>query len=96
MFKKVILAAFACIVLSVSLAGAAVDGPSAWNDLAATYNFHTYPASQTATFRDAYYGDNFDADFAAILRGVAKVMASKPGTTHDDDTFNATLEDWGL
>ncbi len=93
MFKKVILAALACIVLTVSMASAAVDGPTAWNELAATYHFDSYPCSASATFRDAYNGNNFDADFAAIIKGMSKILASPPGFGGGDDTINATLED---
>jgi hypothetical protein len=93
MFKRIILCAFASIVLSVSMASATVDGPTAWNQVAASFNFQLYPAAPSATFEDAYYGDDFEADFAAAMRSVAQIMGGKLGTSHGDDTINFTLED---
>ncbi len=92
MFKRIILSVIACVVLTVSMAGAAGNATTAWNELAASYNFETYPGPASATFVDAYYGENFEADFAGIMSDLQVGIMRKIGSSDPDDTFNATLE----
>jgi curli biogenesis system outer membrane secretion channel CsgG len=83
---------FACIYAGSVYASA--QACSAWNQFAASYHFDTYPQPSGTTFYEAYNGNNFSSDFAAILARVGQqINSTNPGIV-GDDTLNATLEGW--
>ena len=93
MIKKLIVGAALCAAIFVTAAvSAAPSGVDAWNEIAAQYNFDSYPAPAGATFEDMYNGSNFAADLDAIGEALGRILSSPPINLPPDDTFNATLE----
>jgi hypothetical protein len=71
------------------------DATSAWNAVAASYNFDTtYGAMMGATFAQAYRGTDFNTDFAAILDAVANAMATNPPVHSGGDVMSTSLQNW--
>jgi hypothetical protein len=71
----------------------AADATSAWNSVAASYNFTEGPVPATWSFYNAYQGNNFEADFAGIMDAVAGIMGASSGLSGDDQ-MSVSLQNW--
>ena len=71
------------------------DASSAWNQFAASYHFNqSWGGAMGSTFAQNYHGENFSADFGAILSNVAQVMGTGIPPFSDDDVMSTSLTDW--
>jgi hypothetical protein len=90
----ILIVLFAALGLYVQPAQSA-DATSAWNTVAASYNFNTtYSGMMNSTFSQNYRGTNFSADFSAILQAVAQVMGTDPPPLGGGDLMSASLAHW--
>ena len=92
--KKFVAVLLAVIVMLICQAAVAVDATSAWNQYCLQYRFYSYPQSSGTTFQQAYYGQNFSSDFAAIRGAVDGTLSMTGDGTSSDDLLNATLNNW--
>ena len=71
------------------------DASSAWNQFAAGYHFNqSWGGAIGSTFAQNYHGEDFNADFAAILSDVAQIMGTGIPPFTDDDVMSASLNNW--
>jgi hypothetical protein len=89
----VLIAVLVTIVLATTASAVQNAGP-AWNQYAAQYGFASYPQASNVRFADAYSGNSFALDFAAILSRVSQAMNTHVPGLGGDDAFNASLENW--
>jgi len=94
MCKVTVLGSIFLTLLFVTTTSAAQNAGSAWNSVAASYGFATYPAASSATFVDAYGGNNFNGDFASIMLRVSQIMGTRPPDSTGSDLLDATLQNW--
>lgn len=90
-----IMASLLSIALCSAPAFAVQDATSEWNSACATYSFHRTDGAITyTTFSSAYYGSDFNKDFAAVLAAVAVPMGTLPPDFIGSDLLGASLQSW--
>lgn len=87
------------VLLLVGLAGCcckaeAADASTAWNELAASYNFQTVPTSPNVTFLQGYSGSDFTNDFADIMARVGEAMSASYPDPDGDEVMNTAIQNW--
>lgn len=98
MFKFTVAALLAALLIGCCAADAfAADATDEWNAVCTSYGFYATTATAvtgSTTFEQAYYGPDFNANFAAIVAAVADLMATAIPPLDGDDPLIATLENW--
>jgi hypothetical protein len=94
--KKLLIILMVMLGLAFQASAAqSADATSAWNSLAANYNFSTTSGgSLGATFADSYIGSDLENDFVHIITGVAQIMGTPVPPYEPDDLMNASLQNW--
>lgn len=69
-----------------------MNKPDAWNYLASSFHFLSYPQQASVTFSAAYQGSDFSTDFEAIKRGVGNLTGSGTPNWDGNDLLNASLQ----
>ena len=86
------------IVMALGLhttAAQSADATSAWNHLAAQYNFGTTQGAPIGeTFAQAYNGSDFNTDFAGILDAIAQAMTTSTPPYQGGDVMSTSLQNW--
>jgi hypothetical protein len=71
------------------------DATSAWNSVAAQYNFNTSASAMMgSTFAQNYRGTDFNTDFGAILAHVAGLMGTHSPPFGEGDVMSTSLSNW--
>jgi hypothetical protein len=92
----ILVALFGALSLSLQPDPAqSADATSAWNAVAASYNFNTtYGGMMNSTFAQNYSGSDINADFTAIIQVVSQAMGTRTPPWGIGDVMNSSLANW--